>query len=69
MKRLPGAVTVEVTAVTGEERDTKGTDIGSKVQEIEQELTHQIRANEMKIQKGKLFTDYVSRKVIGQTLP
>ena len=66
MKRIPEAVTVEVTAFTREERDAKGTDIGSKVQEIEQELLHQIRANEMKIQKGKLFTDYVSKKVVGQ---
>ena len=66
MKRIPKAVTVEVRAFTGEERDAKGTDIESKVQEIEQELTHQKRANEMKIENGKLFTDYVSKKVIEQ---
>ena len=37
-KIMPGAVTVEETTATGEERDAKETDIGNKVQETEHQL-------------------------------
>ena len=35
---MPGAVTVEDTTATGEERDAKETDIRNKVQETEHQL-------------------------------
>ena len=40
---MSGAVTVEETTATGEERDEMGTNIGNKIQETEQVLPHQNR--------------------------
>ena len=55
MKIMPGAVAVDETTATGEERGATETNIWNKVQETEQEFPpqDQIRAKEMTTQKGK----------------
>ena len=69
---LPGAGTVEETAVTGEECDAKRIGKSKEVQEIEQEIpsANQMRANELIIPERKTTlsnVDYVaSKEVIGQ---
>ena len=71
MKIMPGAVTVEATAATGEEHVAMVIDIGNKVQETEQVLPpqDQIRAKEMTIPEGKTTmtnVDFVGKRSIGQ---
>ena len=64
---MPGAVTLEKTTATGEERDTMETDIGNKVQETEQELApqDQICAKQMTTPEEKRTmtnADYVRKR-------
>ena len=71
MKTIPGAVTIEDTAVNGEERDTKGTDRGNKVEEIDQEIPPlvQTRSKGMTISEEKATmknVDCAGKIVIGQ---
>ena len=66
---MPGAVTVEETTATMEERDAKEIDIGNKVQETEQDQD-QKRAKEMTIPEMKTSmtnVGYMSKRAIGQT--
>ena len=71
MKTIPGAVTIEETAVNGEERDTKGTDRGNKIEEIDQEIPplDQIRSKGLTISEEKATmknVDCAGKIVIGQ---
>ena len=71
MKTIPGAVTIEETAFNGEERDTKGTDRGNEVEEIDQEIPPlvQTRSKDMTISEEKATmknVDCAGKIVIGQ---
>ena len=62
MKTLTGAL---IVAVTGVKRDTKGTNIGNKVQVIEQELAPQ---DQISVNISRSNVNYMEKGSLGKEL-